>query len=400
MSVERILVVNGPNLNLLGTREPAVYGSTTLDELEDLVRSWGSDSGVVVETFQSNHEGAIIDRIHAARDVDGIVINAGAFTHYSYAIHDALLAVGLPAVEVHISNIKAREAWRRHSVTEAACVASIYGRGIDGYRHAIEHLVRRSQWPVETYRYGEGSDRVGDLRLPAGTGPHPVVVLLHGGFWHTVWMRDLMDGLAVDLARHGWATWNPEYRRVGNGGGWPTTFEDVATAVDWLASSDAPPQLDLGKVVLMGHSAGGHLALWAAARNVNAATDPRPPHSIQPLAVVGLAPVSDLAAAHRLDLDDGAVEAMIRRGPDEAPGRYAAASPAEMVPLGVPQLIVHGDADDRVPVEMSRQYAGTAADAGDTVVYDELEGVGHFALIDPTSVAWSKVVRGLGRMIG
>ena len=399
MSVERILVVNGPNLNLLGTREPAVYGSTTFEELEDLVRSWGNDSGVVVETFQSNHEGAIIDRLHEARDLDGIVINAGAFTHYSYAIHDALLAVGLPAVEVHISNIKAREAWRRHSVTEPACVASIYGRGIEGYRHAIEHLVRRAEWPVETHQYGEGPDRVGDIRLPAGTRPHPVVVLLHGGFWHTVWMRDLMDGLAVDLVRRGWATWNPEYHRVGSGGGWPATFEDVSRAIDWLASPDAPPHLDLSRVVLMGHSAGGHLALWAAARNVDVVAHPRPPTAVQPIAVVGLAPVADLAAAHRLDLDHGAVEALIRRGPEEARGRYAAASPSEMVPLGIPQLIVHGDADDRVPVELSREYVGTAADAGDTVVYDELEGVDHFALIDPTSVAWSKIVRGLDQLV-
>jgi 3-dehydroquinate dehydratase type II len=400
MSTGRILVVNGPNLNLLGTREPAVYGSTTLAELEDLVQSWGSDSGVVVETFQSNHEGAIIDRLHAAAHLDGIVINAGAFTHYSYAIHDALVAIDPPAVEIHISNIKAREAWRRHSVTEPACVASIYGRGIDGYRHAIEHLVRRAEWPVTTRQYGDGPDRVGDMRVPAGSGPHPVVVLLHGGFWHTVWMRDLMDGLAVDLVKRGWATWNPEYHRVGNGGGWPTTFEDVARAVDWLATAADDFQLDLGRVVVMGHSAGGHLALWAAARNAGATSHPRPPEAVVPMAAVGLAPVADLAAAHRLDLDDGAVEAMLRRGPDEAPNRYAAASPAEMVPLGVPQLIVHGDADSRVPVDLSREYVGAAADAGDTVVYDELEGVDHFALIDPTSVAWSKVVRGLDQLLG
>lgn len=398
MSIERVLVVNGPNLNLLGTREPDIYGSITLEELEDEVVSWGRDGGVAVETFQSNHEGAIIDALHEADDVDGIVINAGALTHYSYAIHDAIVAIGVPAVEVHISNIKARESWRRHSVVAPACVASIYGRGVAGYRDAVRHLIWRAEWPFRTLAYGEGPDRVGDLRLPAGTGPHPVVVVLHGGFWHTVWMRDLMDGLSVDLARRGWATWNPEYDRVGSGGGWPSTFEDVAAAIDWLEDAAHEQPLDASRVVLLGHSAGGHLALWAAARNAGPATHPHPPR-LRPAATVALAPIADLAAGHRLDLDHGAVEAMMRRSPDEAPERYAAASPAAMLPLGVPQLIVHGDADDRVPVEMSRSYVGDAADAGDTVVYEELDGVDHFALIDPESVAWAKVVRGLDQLL-
>jgi 3-dehydroquinate dehydratase type II len=397
--VERVLVVNGPNLNLLGTREPDIYGSTTLGELDDMVRSWGIDAGVSVETFQSNHEGALIDRLHDARDFDGVILNAGALTHYSYAVHDAVVAIGVPTVEVHISNIKAREDWRRHSVTAPACVATIYGRGIEGYRDALRHLVWRSAWPLLERSYGDGADRVGDLRLPAGTGPHPVVVLLHGGFWHTAWMRDLMDGLAVDLARRGWATWNPEYHRVGTGGGWPTTFEDVSTAIDWLGTIADEHRLDPTRLVLLGHSAGGHLALWAAARNQSAAAHPHPP-ALAAIAAVALAPVADLAAAHRLDLDHGAVEALMRRGPEDGAERYAAASPAAMLPLGVPQLIVHGDADDRVPVELSRRYAGDAADAGDIVVYDEFEGVDHFALIDPASLAWGRVVNGLDQLVG
>ncbi|NNL14227.1 MAG: type II 3-dehydroquinate dehydratase [Acidimicrobiia bacterium] len=136
-----VLVVNGPNLNLLGTREPDVYGTATLPELDEMCVEWGAELGLTVTTFQSNHEGAIIDRIQAAAaDGGGIVINAGAFTHYSYAIYDALVAVGLPAVEVHISNIHAREEWRRRSVIQPACLAQITGEGLEGYLRALTIL--------------------------------------------------------------------------------------------------------------------------------------------------------------------------------------------------------------------------------------------------------------------
>lgn len=136
-----VLVINGPNLNLLGVRRPDIYGSTTLAELEDLCRVWGADLGMQVSTFQSNAEGAIIDRLHQARqDADGVIINPAAYTHYSYAIYDALEAIGLPVVEVHISDITKREPWRRQSVVAPACLTTISGRGIDGYRDALHHL--------------------------------------------------------------------------------------------------------------------------------------------------------------------------------------------------------------------------------------------------------------------
>ena len=138
----RVLVVNGPNLNLLGTRRPDVYGQTTLGELEELCRQWGAELGCTVTVFQSNHEGAIIDRLHEAIGrFDGIIINPGALTHYSYAIHDAIEAVAIDTVEVHISDISAREEWRANSVVAPACRATISGEGVAGYRRAIEVLV-------------------------------------------------------------------------------------------------------------------------------------------------------------------------------------------------------------------------------------------------------------------
>ena len=390
--MERILVINGPNLNLLGTREPDVYGSTTLPMLESDLRAWGAHLGVELDMFQSNHEGALIDRIHAAAtNCAGIIINPGALTHYSYAIHDALSAIDTPAVEVHISNIHEREPWRQTSVTAAACVYSIAGRGLEGYRAALHHLYWRHTWEPLTLAYGDGPDQVADLRVPVGDGPFPVAVMLHGGFWRNVWTRDLMDGISVDLSQRGWATWNVEYRRLGNGGGWPATLEDVADAIDALAPLAADFRLDLDAVSTVGHSAGGHLALWAAARSSLPLDAPGAVPQVRIRTAVGLAPMADLAAGYRAGLGSDAVAAFLEASPDEAPERYATSSPSELVPCGVRQLIVHGDIDDHIPVALSREYAGRAADAGDAVVYHELEDADHFVLIDPAGGAWSKV---------
>lgn len=134
-----VLVINGPNLNLLGRREPEIYGTETLAQLEERCVAWGGELGLDVTCFQSNHEGDIIDSLHAT-DAKGVVINPGAFTHYSYAIYDALVAVGLPAVEVHLSDINVREPWRRQSVIRPACLRQISGAGPDGYRQALETL--------------------------------------------------------------------------------------------------------------------------------------------------------------------------------------------------------------------------------------------------------------------
>lgn len=135
----KVLILNGPNLNLLGSREPEIYGTTTLAELDDMCVEWGRELGIEVSTFQSNHEGELIDTVQRS-DADGFIMNAGALTHYSYALYDALVAVGTPTVEVHISNIHAREDWRRHSVIKPACLAQITGEGLHGYRHALEAL--------------------------------------------------------------------------------------------------------------------------------------------------------------------------------------------------------------------------------------------------------------------
>jgi acetyl esterase/lipase len=244
---------------------------------------------------------------------------------------------------------------------------------------------------VETHRYGDAPSQHGALHLPDGAGPHPVVVLVHGGFWWARYDRTLMTPLALDVVRRGWAAWNIEYRRVGEpGGGWPGTFEDAAAAVDHLATlvADEAAPLDIDRVVAMGHSAGGHLALWLAARVGLPTGAPGADPVIALRGAVSLAGVADLRAGCEAGLGGGACADLLGGSPTDVPDRYAVASPAARLPLGVAQVIVHGDADQLVPVDLGRRYAEAARAAGDQVEWLELPGVGHFEVIDPGHPAW------------
>ena len=144
-----ILVINGPNLNMLGRRDPRHYGGTTLSEIERTLQDKAGDLGLSVDLFQSNHEGAIIDRIQSSSDASGIIINAGALTHYGLSLRDALVDAGLPVVEVHLSNIHAREEFRRHSVVAPIAVGQIAGLGWRGYLYALEFLAHRLKEKTE-----------------------------------------------------------------------------------------------------------------------------------------------------------------------------------------------------------------------------------------------------------
>jgi acetyl esterase/lipase len=236
---------------------------------------------------------------------------------------------------------------------------------------------------TEHHRYGGHRQNRADLHVPRdGSGPFPVVILIHGGSWRATYGKIVMKPLAADLVRRGYATWNIEYRRIGRhqGGGYPMTFDDVASAIDYLASLD-DPRLDLDDVTVIGHSAGGHLALWAATRDDSAIAFSR---------VIAQAPVTNLVA---IDL----AHELMGGPPAELPDRYAACDPVQLVPLAMPTLVVHGSEDMTIPIKRSREYVAAARAAGGDAELIEPTPGHHRSHIHPYSPAWRAAVDWLSR---
>lgn len=267
--------------------------------------------------------------------------------------------------------------------------------------------------PIKPLRFAYGPDylQFGELYLPNHPGPYPPVILIHGGYWRARYDLTLMRSLGEDLAARGSAAWNIEYRRVGDaGGGWPGTMLDVARATDYLRVLSPQYSLDLTRVVPIGHSAGGHLALWLAARSRIPADSPlagssiatrgnEPPTPLPLAGAISLAGVVDLEMAWKLQLSNSAVVELLGHTLPNAPERYKAASPAALLPLGVPQVLIHGTRDSSVPIEVSRTYFTKAKALGDPVTYIELEGIDHFDVINPRSTAWATAIEALLRLI-
>jgi acetyl esterase/lipase len=210
-------------------------------------------------------------------------------------------------------------------------------------------------------------------------------VVVHGGYWRAEYDRSLMTELCADLAQHGLAAWNLEYRRVGAGGGWPETFADVAAGTDLLAELEAP--LDLERVVAVGHSAGGQLAFWIASRPSLPRDAPGGDPRVAIRATVSQAGVLDLRLAARLSPSDEPTRALLG-DPETRAAIYELASPRERVPLGIPQLLLHGDRDSTVSMRIAESYAQAARAAGDPCELEVLRNTGHFEHIDATSEAW------------
>lgn len=244
--------------------------------------------------------------------------------------------------------------------------------------------------------YGPAQYQYGDLRLPRGDArPHPLVVVVHGGFWRAAYDLEHIGRLCAALTSAGFATWSVEYRRIGHeGGGWPGTFLDVAAALDYARVLSASYALDADRVTVLGHSAGGHLAVWLAGRRRIPSGSPlHATQALTPRAVVALAPVTDLLQAWRLKLGDSVVQDLMGATPEDAPERYDVASPANLLPLGVAQTLIHGRWDRIVPSRMSKTYVRQARARGDDAVLHLLPWAGHFALIDPRSRAFATVLK-------
>ncbi|HZX26140.1 MAG TPA: prolyl oligopeptidase family serine peptidase [Telluria sp.] len=234
-----------------------------------------------------------------------------------------------------------------------------------------------------SFHYGPAAAQAGELYGPADSAPL-LVVLLHGGFWRTPHGRDQWNAGAEDLRGRGFAVANLGYRRLGEaGGGWPGTFEDVAAGLDYLGGRFAA-----ARIVVVGHSAGGLLALWSAGRT----------RGTRPCAVAALAPITNLLALHASGGARGVAGELLEGSPDQVPDRYRSCSPHALLPLRVPQLILHGAADTLVPLAWSREYASAARACGDVVELTELPTAGHMDFLDPSSAAHGMLADWLERL--
>ena len=259
--------------------------------------------------------------------------------------------------------------------------------------------------PDQRIAYGKEASQFGDLRLPPGPGPHPVVVLIHGGCFKAAYAtnRDLA-AMADALRKSGIATWNIEYRRLGEAGaGWPGTYVDVGRAVDHLRQLAAPHRLDLRRVVVVGHSAGGHLAMWSAARSKLGAGSPL--HALDPLPLRGVlnlpGPVDMTAniAGYEGLCKDQVVTGLLGGTPASVPERYAAASPIRLLPLGVPQALIIGEYEEFVPRPLLEAYVAAASKAGDPVRLLVLPGSDHFQIASPSTTAWPSVASAIRALL-
>lgn len=248
-------------------------------------------------------------------------------------------------------------------------------------------------------QYGKSPLQFGELRLPKGAGQHPVAIILHGGCWMSEYGLSYMGHLSAALTEAGIATWNLEYRRVGDeGGGWPGTFQDVAEGTDYLRTLAKEYPLDLNRVIALGHSAGGHLVLWLGGRKNLPKESPL--YAAEPLplrGIVALASIPDLSETGSA-CDQSVLQLMGGR-PGDLRSRYQQASPVELLPLGVKQSLIHGDSDNLVPVTMSKTYAEAAKAKGDDVKLVMIENASHFEPVDPASFAWPKVKEEVLRLL-
>jgi dipeptidyl aminopeptidase/acylaminoacyl peptidase len=236
--------------------------------------------------------------------------------------------------------------------------------------------------------YGPSPEQVGDLWLPGATGgPPPVVAIWHGGGYVPEVDRTIMEGVARDLCERGVAAWNLEYRRVGSGGGWPQTFADAADGLDRLADLDH--EIDLDRVVALGFSAGAPLALWAAGRGDAA---------VRPVAAISQAGLTDLEAVAGSEIESSGLVRALLGAPDDNPEPYALANPIANLPLGVPQLLVHGDADENIPLALTERFVERARAAGDDAELVVIPGATHFDHNDPGSEAWAAAAGWLERV--
>lgn len=276
------------------------------------------------------------------------------------------------------------------AVMMSASMAHAEPASLDDYMRQARHKAD------DTVHYGPAPSQVAELFLPKGKGPHPIVVLLHGGCFLKAYEGfSQTSALAADLAGRGYAVWNVEYRKLGEAGaGYPGTFQDVAAAVDRLRSEAPKHDLDLKRVIAIGHSAGGHLALWAASRDRLPVTSPlRAADPLKIGAVISLAGIGDLKGQGKvfaLPCGDDTIDRLVDTA--HRPNPFADTSPAELLPTGARVVMVHGVFDAVMPPHTGREYVLKIRKAGDSAEVVTIPGAAHFDLVIPTTPAWKEIV--------
>ena len=315
--------------------------------------------------------------------------------------------------------VRAMTGLLRHGLVMATAACTAFGVGCAGSAEmdtrrtdesSGESAVNDDREAAMRIEYGDHADAFGELWLPRRDGepsavpvpvPVPVVVLLHGGFWRDGFFLDLMNPLVPSLLDDGYAVWNVEYRRVGAGGGYPATFIDVAGAIDRLADLSATTgmalDLDLDRVAVVGHSAGGHLAAWATGRGSLPPDAVGADPAVLPVVAVAQAGVLDLVGCAREGVGGTACIDLIGAAPADDPGRYAVTSPQEMVPFDAVVVAVHGELDRIVPTSQSIGFVERATDAGMDATHVAVADADHFSNLDPRHPAWRTVLDSLER---
>lgn len=252
--------------------------------------------------------------------------------------------------------------------------------------------------PDHRYAYGSKELQFGELTLPDAAAPHPVIVLIHGGGYREIYDLRPLGTVVAALAAAGFAVWNIEYRRYGNGGEYPTMFLDVGAAADYLPQIAESHQLDLGRVMTIGHSAGGHLALWLAGRrNIEVESPLCVDHPLPIHGVLALAPLADVKGGAESELSSEALLAVMGGKPSEAPDAYRNGCPSALLPLGIPQVILVGSEDQSMLANAER-YVEAAAAAGDDAQLKALEGAGHFEIVAVDADEWRVVQDGVQKL--
>jgi len=258
-------------------------------------------------------------------------------------------------------------------------------------RSVEDYIALKAIKPDHHISYGKHPEQFGELYLPQSSGPYSVIILIHGGCWRAQYGLSQLGSLSKALTTLGFAVWNIEFRRLGNGGGWPITFEDVSLGADFLRSIAEKYSLDLSSVSAMGHSAGGHLALWLAGRyHLPTSSQLFSKTPLKLKSIVSLAGIPDLVEGVNQIICRGACQELLGDLPDKFPERYHQASPHYLLPLNIPQWHLVGEHDPIVPVNYLEPYIETASQQDD-VHFEIIPDIGHFEMVMPDTISWNSI---------